>query len=130
MEFNDNAEQLLKYLDKSYYIREKKFFRYYDDIQEWGYEINTSLSTIFGFDNEFCENIFKNWIYAKEFTEEDLTSAWGHRKLKATWSPEMVQDLQAYGIINAEDELVRALSQEIAREIDAQILTDLFENKI
>lgn len=125
MEFNEKANEILQYLDKNYYIKDKRFFTRYLDIQEWGYEINQSLPTIFSYDKEFCDNILKNWIYSKEFSDEEFQEAWGVHKLKTTWSPELALDLQSYIGVNAEAELTAMLSEQIAAEIDAQILRDL-----
>jgi hypothetical protein len=44
------------------------------------------------------------------------------RKLKAVWSPELAQDLNAYHSIDAEAELTAMLSDYIATEIDLEIL--------
>ena len=44
------------------------------------------------------------------------------RKLKAVWSPELAQDLNAYHSIDAEAELTSMLSDYIATEIDLEIL--------
>jgi len=41
----------------------------------------------------------------------------GTRRLRATWNPELVQDLEAYHNIDAESELTRLLTEEINREI-------------
>jgi hypothetical protein len=49
------------------------------------------------------------------------------RKLKAQWTPEMAQDLNAYQNIDAEAELTGLLSQYIAMEIDLEILSMLTE---
>jgi hypothetical protein len=49
------------------------------------------------------------------------------RKLKAQWTPEMAQDLNAYQNIDAEAELTGLLSQYIAMEIDLEILGMLAE---
>jgi hypothetical protein len=49
------------------------------------------------------------------------------RKLKAQWTPEMAQDLNAYQNIDAEAELTGLLSQYIAMEIDLEILGMLVE---
>ena len=44
------------------------------------------------------------------------------RKLKAVWSPELAQDLNAYHSVDAEAELTSMLSEYIATEIDLEIL--------
>ena len=46
-------------------------------------------------------------------------------KLKAKWSPELGQDLNAYHNLDAEVELTGILSEQIALEIDQEILGDL-----
>lgn len=47
------------------------------------------------------------------------------RKLRATWSPELAQDVSAFHNIDAEAELTALLSEQIAGEIDREILRDL-----
>jgi len=47
------------------------------------------------------------------------------KKLKAKWSPELAQDLNAYHNLDAEVELTSILSEQIALEIDQEILNDL-----
>ena len=47
------------------------------------------------------------------------------RKLRARWSPELAQDLNAYHSMDAEVELTQILSEQIALEIDREILGDL-----
>jgi len=47
------------------------------------------------------------------------------KKLKAKWSPELGQDLNAYHNLDAEVELTSILSEQIALEIDREILNDL-----
>ena len=54
----------------------------------------------------------------------------GERRIRAQWSPEMVQEIDAYHNIDAEAELTTLLSQEIAREIDQQIVNDLVGGNI
>lgn len=50
------------------------------------------------------------------------------KKLKAKWTLEAQQDLNAYHGLNAESELVTAMGDELRREIDAIIILDLLEN--
>lgn len=47
------------------------------------------------------------------------------RKLKARWSAEAVDDLRAFHGLNAESELVAGISNEIALELDREIIDDL-----
>ena len=50
------------------------------------------------------------------------------RKLKAQWTPEFAQDLNAYHSLDAEAELTGMLSEYISLEIDLEILDMLIEN--
>lgn len=50
------------------------------------------------------------------------------RKLKAVWTPELAQDLNAYHSLDAEAELTAILSEHIALEIDLEILDMLLVN--
>ena len=50
------------------------------------------------------------------------------RKLKAQWTPEFAQDLNAYHSIDAEAELTSILSEYISMEIDLEILDMLISN--
>jgi len=50
------------------------------------------------------------------------------RKLKAVWSPELAQDLNAYHSIDAEAELTAMLSDHISLEIDLEILDMLIQD--
>jgi len=52
------------------------------------------------------------------------------RKLKAQWTPELAQDLNAYHSIDAEAELTSVLSDYIAAEIDLEILDMLIQNAV
>ena len=50
------------------------------------------------------------------------------RKLKAVWTPELAQDLNAYHSVDAEAELTSMLSEYISMEIDLEILDMLMAN--
>ncbi len=49
------------------------------------------------------------------------------KKLKAKWTPEIGQDLNAYHNLDAEVELTSLLSEHVALEIDQEILNDLIK---
>ena len=50
------------------------------------------------------------------------------RKLKAQWTPEFAQDLNAYHSVDAEAELTGILSQYISMEIDLELMDMLIQN--
>ncbi len=57
--------------------------------------------------------------------EEAVTVSVTERKLRAQWSPELAQDVAAFHNIDAEAELTALLSEQVAAEIDREILRDL-----
>ena len=59
------------------------------------------------------------------FKLDQVTVSVEERKLRATWSPELAQDVAAFQNIDAEAELTAILSEQIAAEIDREILKDL-----
>lgn len=50
------------------------------------------------------------------------------RKLRAKWTPELAQDINAYHSIDIEVEMTSILSQNIALEVDREILGDLLQS--
>ena len=52
------------------------------------------------------------------------------RKLKAVWTPELAQDLNAYHSVDAEAELTSLLSEYVSMEIDLEILDMLHMNAL
>lgn len=59
------------------------------------------------------------------FELKSVTVSVIERKLRAQWSPELAQDVSAFHNIDAEAELTALLSEQIAAEIDREILRDL-----
>ena len=128
METIEKEKQIIQYLDKKYVIKEKLFITKYGDEHHWGFEIADDLPKIFSFDSEFCKKVLTQWAVDNDLDRNDFDKAWGSRKLKVNWSPEIAQDLQLqYGITSAEEQLTKMLVDELTREIDAQILSDLRE---
>jgi hypothetical protein len=60
-----------------------------------------------------------------KMTVSSVTVQVQSRKLKAIWTPELAQDLAAYHSVDAEAELTALLSEELAAEIDREIIRDL-----
>ena len=59
------------------------------------------------------------------FKLDEVVVSVTERKLRATWSPELAQDVSAFHNIDAEAELTALLSEQVAAEIDREILRDL-----
>lgn len=127
MKSSEKVKQIVDYLDKHYYISEDRFFTKYGDLHEWGQDIAKSLKDIFSFDEEFSESIFKYWCYFNNLPIEAFDDAWKASGLKNVWTPEMVQDLQAFHGIDVESELIAMVSAEVSAQIDRDILTNLFQ---
>jgi len=68
---------------------------------------------------------FEDEIGEVSFDLEAVTVSVTERKLRAQWSPELAQDVSAFHNIDAEAELTALLSEQVAAEIDREILRDL-----
>ena len=68
---------------------------------------------------------FEDHMGEVSFDLESVTVSVTERKLRASWSPELAQDVSAFHNIDAEAELTALLSEQIAAEVDREILRDL-----
>jgi hypothetical protein len=59
------------------------------------------------------------------FVLDQVTVSVESRKMRAMWTPELAQDVSAFHNIDAEAELTALLSEQMAAEIDREILRDL-----
>jgi hypothetical protein len=119
----EKQEQIIEFLDKNYHISEGYFLNRLDE-HEWGFYVVETLINVFSYSKEICENTLKSWSLSLGFSEEEYAAACGARKLRATYTREMANDLAQYGI-DVEQALINILSQELAKEIDTQILREL-----
>ena len=72
------------------------------------------------------ENLeFQDEIGEVSFDLQSVTVSVTERKLRAQWYPELAQDVAAFHNIDAEAELTALLSEQVAAEIDREILRDL-----
>ena len=126
MEINPNQELIIKHLSKAYYIKNNTFFEK-PAKKKYGSNIVVSLSRIFYLDTEFCRVTFKFWAHSIGFPDDEgiWNISYTPTRLETTWSPEMAQDLHVFQGIDTEAELISMLSEEISKEIDAEILNTL-----
>jgi hypothetical protein len=83
---------------------------------------DTAFTAVF---RRYAELEFEDKIGEVSFDLESVTVSVTERKLRAQWSPELAQDVSAFHNIDAEAELTALLSEQVAAEIDREILRDL-----
>ena len=81
--------------------------------------------TIPAFESNFSQSNAQPVIPEIDIKIESIAVTAVTRKLRARWSPELAQDLNAYHSLDAEVELTQILSEQIALELDREILNDL-----
>jgi hypothetical protein len=74
---------------------------------------------------EYATLEFETEMGEVSFRLDEVVVSVEERKLRATWSPELAQDVSAFHNIDAEAELTALLSEQVASEIDREILRDL-----
>ena len=90
----------------------------------------TGTTTVAGADfvavyRRYASLEFEDQIGEVSFDLSSVTVSVTERKLRASWSPELAQDVSAFHNIDAEAELTALLSEQIAAEVDREILRDL-----
>ena len=86
--------------------------------------ITTTPAFVFAW-GEYASLELETELGEVSFTLSEVVVAVEERKLRATWSPELAQDVSAFHNIDAEAELTAMLSEQVAAEIDREILRDL-----
>jgi hypothetical protein len=84
----------------------------------------TTAEFVFGW-AEYASLELETELAEVSFRLDEVVVAVEERKLRATWSPELAQDVSAFHNIDAEAELTAMLSEQVAAEIDREILRDL-----
>ncbi len=85
-------------------------------------ETNNAFRALY---RRYQELEFEDKIGEVSFELDSVTVSVTERKLRAQWSPELAQDVAAFHNIDAEAELTALLSEQVAAEIDREILRDL-----
>ena len=70
------------------------------------------------------------WIRPLSFKLESVEVTAGERRLRATWTPELAQDLNTFQNIDAEDELTRLLTEQLTAEIDRNIINTIAQDLV
>lgn len=81
--------------------------------------------TIPSFESDFAIDAPSPAIPEIDIKIEQISVVATTRKLRARWSPELAQDLNAFHSLDAEVELTKILSEQVALDIDREVLNDL-----
>jgi len=92
-----------------------------------GYQaLSGSGSATFSYEYKVYSDLEEDSRMAEvSFVLDDVTVSVETRKMRALWTPELAQDVSAFHNIDAEAELTALLSEQMAAEIDREILRDL-----
>lgn len=92
-----------------------------------GYQALTAATTpTFNFSYRVYSDLEEDSEMAEvTFGLDEVTVSVEPRKMRAQWTPELAQDVSAFHNIDAEAELTALLSEQMAAEIDREILRDL-----
>jgi len=90
-----------------------------------GYSASTAPTTVSVSWTQYGTLEMEDSMAEVTFEMAEVTVSVQERKLRASWSPEMAQDVSAFHNIDAEAELTALLSEQVAAEIDREILRDL-----
>ena len=88
-------------------------------------KVSQTLTLVFAYSRKELKWYIKSWI-KKQDKSFDFNKWWSKITFNVTWSHEMAQDISAYHGIDVQAELEAVLAQQLALEIDAQIIRDLF----
>lgn len=91
-----------------------------------GYQALTAATPTFFFSYRTYTSLEEDSEMAEvTFGLDEVTVSVETRKMRAQWTPELAQDVSAFHNIDAEAELTALLSEQMAAEIDREILRDL-----
>lgn len=88
--------------------------------------LSASTTPVFYFEYRVYSDMEEDSRMAEvTFQLDQVTVSVETRKMRAQWTPELAQDVSAFHNIDAEAELTALLSEQMAAEIDREILRDL-----
>ena len=95
-----------------------------------GYQALTSATAASAITFNYEYRVYSDLEEDSEMAEvtfglDEVTVSVETRKMRAQWTPELAQDVSAFHNIDAEAELTALLSEQMAAEIDREILRDL-----
>jgi hypothetical protein len=138
-EYQQLRRLIHKYVEKNYKILDNEIIEVHTNDFIFVIDIINEVESFFVADSHTVFQVVQNWVfvrlpknkwkdvYKSRINLYSFDVQADVRTIRATWTPEMVHDLQAFHNIDAEAELTALLAQEIANEIDREIINDLFQ---
>jgi hypothetical protein len=91
-----------------------------------GYQALTGTSPTISYEYKVYSDLEEDSEMAEvTFGLDEVTVSVETRKMRSQWTPELAQDVSAFHNIDAEAELTALLSEQMAAEIDREVLRDL-----
>lgn len=98
----------------------------YPGVDGYKNALSGSTGTTFQFEYKVYRDLEEDSEMAEvTFGLDEVTVSVETRKMRAQWTPELAQDVSAFHNLDAEAELTALLSEQMAAEIDREILRDL-----
>jgi hypothetical protein len=136
-EYQQLRQFVRKYVEKNYKIIDNEIIEVYTNDFVYAINIINEVESFFGVDSQTAFQVVQNWVfvrlpknkwkdvYKNRFNLYSYEVQADARTIRVNWTPEIVQDLHAFHNIDAEAQLTALLSQEIANEIDLDIVNQL-----
>jgi hypothetical protein len=137
-EYQQLRQLIHKYVEKNYIIVDNEIIEFYSEDSTYAIDIINEVEDFFDVDTQTAFQVVQNWVFLKlpknkwRYVYKNNYSVYSYevrgeaRTVRATWTPEMARDLRAFNNIDIEAELTALLSEQIAAEIDHEILNNLF----
>lgn len=110
---------VLDYLNREFMVRDNSVYSNTDKDKRWAYDVFTEIVDVYGFTKEEITDVIKNWVETRGVDWDKWNTL---RKIKVSWTPELVNDINAYHGIDAEAELTGLLAAQLAQDLDSKII--------
>lgn len=122
---NVNITLITNYLEDNYVILNNTFINKVTNKSEWGHTIIESLIPILSIDEKFITKVVKWWVLSKGMSDDKWDNSFISVILNTKFDSLKQIELEQIIGINAEKQMITLLSEQIAKEIDSEILRQL-----
>lgn len=122
---NVNITLITNYLEDNYVILNNTFVNKITKNSEWGHAIIDSLVPILSINEKFITKVVKWWVLSKGMSDDKWNNCFIQVILKTKFDSNKQIELEQIIGVNAEKQIVALLSEQIAKEIDSEILRQL-----